>query len=111
VRHVADFRDPHPLPLANAGVLGLLAWLRRPIPVLDLAARLHVSDPVQQPGKVVVVGEPAAAGLGASSALAALAVHQIGSLHAAADASAGGSIWIADRHIRVLDLAELLFGQ
>lgn len=111
IRHVADYRNPHPLPLAGPDVLGLLAWQRRPIPVIDLAARLGMAAPAETHGKVVVVGEPAVPGAGASSALAALAVHQIGVLHTAGAVAPGDYFWTPDGQVRVLDLAELLLGR
>lgn len=111
VRYVADYRAPHPLPLADADVLGLLAWLRQPIPVIDLAARLGVADATSMPGKVIVVGEPALAGSGATSAFGALAVHQIGALHTVEQLAPGEYLWTAEGQLRLLDLGELLLGR
>jgi chemotaxis signal transduction protein len=108
VRHVADFREPYPLPLAGADVLGLLAWQRQPIPVIDLAARLGMAAPAAVHDKVVVVGEPAVPGPRAPGALAALAVHQIGELHNADAIAPGGYLRLPEGQARVVDLAELL---
>jgi len=54
VRHISDPRPPAHLPRANPAVLGLLAWHREPIPLIDTARALKL--PPTTPTTLIVVG-------------------------------------------------------
>ncbi len=54
VRHISDLRLPARLPRANPAVLGLLAWRREPIPLIDNALALKL--PPTTPTTLIVVG-------------------------------------------------------
>ncbi len=54
VRHISGPRPPARLPLANSAILGLLAWRREPIPLIDTARLLDL--PPTTPTTLIVVG-------------------------------------------------------
>jgi chemotaxis signal transduction protein len=75
VRHISEPRAPAPLPRAGAAILGILAWRRRPIPLVDTTIALDL--PPAEPGAIVVIGPPARPGLPIDDALLALSLNAI----------------------------------
>lgn len=100
VRHIAAYREPQPLARAAPGVLGLLAWQRRPVPLISVASRLGLSSVESPSGQVIVIGEPSPAGSATLPALAALLVQRVVGLQTIANNDGGAP--------RRLDVAAVL---
>ncbi|HYI14435.1 MAG TPA: chemotaxis protein CheW [Thermomicrobiales bacterium] len=56
VRHISDPRPPARLPRTSPTILGLLAWRREPIPLIDTAHALDL--PESTPATLIVIGPP-----------------------------------------------------
>lgn len=54
VRHISDLRSPARLPRTSPAILGLLAWRREPIPLIDTARALSL--PPTTPTTLLVLG-------------------------------------------------------
>ena len=81
VRLVSDSRSPHPLPRAPQQVTGLVAWQRKPIPVIDPSFAIELQRPVPLPARFVVVGEPVGVGETSDAADAVVLVSGIVGIH------------------------------
>lgn len=73
VRHVTDFRPPHPLPRTHPSIRGLLTWQSRPIPLLAPASAIDLET---DHGPIVVIGAHGT-GHADSDVLGALVVREI----------------------------------
>ncbi len=81
VRLVTDSRRPHPLPRTPDKVLGLVAWQRDPIPVVDPSAAIGLEGRVSLPAKFVVIGEPVTSGQTSTHADTVVVVDRIVGIH------------------------------
>jgi chemotaxis signal transduction protein len=54
VRHISDPRPPAHLPRTSESILGLLAWRREPIPLIDTACALGLQP--SDPATLIVIG-------------------------------------------------------
>jgi chemotaxis signal transduction protein len=106
VRHIADHRVPASLPRANRAVLGLLAWQRHPIPLVDLARVLGLGR-TSSPGMAIVVGPPMSPEA-AAPPFVALSVSRVRGL-ILTTASASGNLLTSDgRTLPTIDLPRLV---
>ena len=81
VRLVTESREAHPLPRTPQKVAGVVAWQRKPIPVIDPSFDLYLPRPVSPPAHYVVVGEPVSVGETSTQADAAIIVDRIVGTH------------------------------
>lgn len=105
IRHVADLREPLPLPGAPPDVLGLLSWQRRPIPVIDPAHRLELNSDVGLRRRLIVAGPP---GEPAEVADGAILVADVRGLNTNMQVDGHVARNAYGDQLRILDLVELL---
>lgn len=81
VRLVTASRDSHELPRTAQKITGVVAWRRKPIPVIDPSFVIDLPRRVSLPAHYVVIGEPASVGETSTHADAAIIVDRVAGIH------------------------------